>query len=144
MERNVPHLQTFQDICSHDGRRFSGRRTRVRNLGAVAKRPPLAAVDWEGLSPEGTWRLQRIAVPVACGLSYGEIALSLGWSSRRVSAELDELAEELRRGATANPTPLNVFRRHVLRYQSPAPVELSPAARRFATLPSAPRGSVTR
>lgn len=54
-------------------------------------------VDWEALSPEGVWRLQNIALPIACGVSEADVAATLEGTSAWVRAELRELRDEIRR-----------------------------------------------
>ena len=53
--------------------------------------------DWSALSPEGAWRLQRVALPLTLGYTTKEIGASLEESSAWVSAQLAELRAELQR-----------------------------------------------
>ena len=53
--------------------------------------------DWTALSPEGVWRLQRLAFPLTLGYTTKEIGASLEESSAWVSAQLAELRAELKR-----------------------------------------------
>jgi DNA-directed RNA polymerase specialized sigma24 family protein len=53
-------------------------------------------IEWEKLSDRGRWILQQVALPVALGLSYNEVARRLGCSRPVVGRWLDELAEEIR------------------------------------------------
>jgi hypothetical protein len=52
--------------------------------------------DWDELSPEGVWRVQRVALPLALGYTPNEIADSLGETPAWVSSNLAELRDELR------------------------------------------------
>jgi hypothetical protein len=53
--------------------------------------------NWAGLSEEGRWRLQQIALPIACGLSEIEVDRRLDTTWKWVSRQLDLLARELER-----------------------------------------------
>ena len=55
--------------------------------------------DWTALSPEGLWRVQRLAFPLTLGFTPKEIGASLEESSTWVSAQLAELRDELQRVA---------------------------------------------
>jgi hypothetical protein len=52
--------------------------------------------NWDALSPEGVWRVQRLAYPLLCGYSHTEIGEALGESAAWVSSNLAELRDELR------------------------------------------------
>jgi hypothetical protein len=56
----------------------------------------LETVSWEGLSPRAVWTVQRIALPIACGLSHREVADGLGESEGWVALRLRALREEMR------------------------------------------------
>ncbi len=72
--------------------------TGSRTTSSRSMHPPSPEdVDWEALSPRGTWILQRIALPRSLGLSYIEIARSLDRPKPYVIGALDELARELAR-----------------------------------------------
>lgn len=53
--------------------------------------------NWSRLSPEGVWRVQRLAFPLTLGYSHQEIGASLEESSAWVSLQLAELRAELQR-----------------------------------------------
>ena len=55
--------------------------------------------DWTALSPEGVWRVQRLAFPLALGFTPKEIGAALGETSAWVSSQLGELRDELQRMA---------------------------------------------
>jgi hypothetical protein len=60
------------------------------------RRPAPEDVDWETLSPEGTWIAANIALPISEGFTYEEVATQLGIAKRHIRRALDELAEEIR------------------------------------------------
>lgn len=60
-------------------------------------KPTPANPDWTALSPEGVWRVQRLAFPLMLGYSHREIGEALGESSAWVSSNLAELRDELKR-----------------------------------------------
>jgi hypothetical protein len=62
-----------------------------------ASTPTAATVNWTDLSEEGRWRLQRIALPISCGLSTVEVGRQLGTSAKWVNRQLDLLGRELER-----------------------------------------------
>jgi hypothetical protein len=61
-------------------------------------------VDWEALSPEATWTLQKIAWPHYAGRSFAEIAATLGVSVRWIGERMAQLRAEIRAQKQA-PTP---------------------------------------
>jgi hypothetical protein len=54
-------------------------------------------VDWGLISEQGLETLRTIALPIALGLSYKEVAEQRGVTPYFVSKALDQLAEEIRR-----------------------------------------------
>jgi hypothetical protein len=58
--------------------------------------PAAEDVDWEDLSPEGTWIAANIALPISEGFTYDEVAAQLGIPKRHIRRALNELAEEIR------------------------------------------------
>jgi DNA-binding CsgD family transcriptional regulator len=61
-----------------------------------AERPAARRVEWDSLSKQGLETLRMIALPIACGLSYQEVAERRGLTTKAVSRALDVLAEEIR------------------------------------------------
>ena len=78
---------------------FVGHRTSQTSLGATCVTTTPTNQDWAALSPEGVWRLQRLAFPLTLGYTHKEIGASLEESSAWVSSQLAELRDELQRMA---------------------------------------------
>jgi hypothetical protein len=59
--------------------------------------PPLATIVWTDLSEQGTWILQRIALPISLGHSPAEVAVQNGLTIKQVEKARAQLRDELER-----------------------------------------------
>lgn len=65
-------------------------------MAETPKAPLPEQVRWERLSRHGAWTLAHIAVPVAAGLTYSEVAQQLGCSVSHIAVRMRDLRAELR------------------------------------------------
>lgn len=61
----------------------------------TSPRTSMKEIEWENLSTDSLWTIQKIAIPMSEGYSAREIAKSLGTTTSWVLARMDKLRSEI-------------------------------------------------